>query len=516
MYCPSSGKKHHIEEWIQSIEQTSAATQPRAKCIRTSAAAVDHDDDHDDDEGDKLFAHPFDSVLLHTPPLTLSHNPSCARKPGRDDLTDNAAILKPSLKVPIRRLKSPNKRSRSDNPAKGSRGGLEMLEKPVFVRQLETPAADSLPANLRSLYSALEKAVDKVEIIPYEVRDQICALLGDGAIRSFYCRQEPTPGAEVSFTALCEIHAEARAAAEDGYHESAWNHTIHTPLLKQVFTSRKPGRQFSQRLPEEPEPPQQPGSDAIARVVATMSVAIWDEYLPNKRSMLVTPMPNTVADEDDSVSGSVVASYTSAATDRASDATGTTGTISNCSDSKKKVDYVLVMDARHDLPLRKVFAFFVLNEAIERDLLPHVNQTMYRPLQWSPIACSIETKFAFTAADPLSQLGTWVAAWHKRMSILRNYIFESVLDLPTPASNEARIPSALLIQVVSHEWHLYFACDHGTCIEIYGPMGIGSTASLLGTYVLTACLRAIRRWIEKEFREDVEKWLMCEEVLQLL
>lgn len=229
---------------------------------------------------------------------------------------------------------------------------------------------------------------------------------------------------------------------------------MHTPLLKQVFASRQSRPQFAQRLKGQLEPPQQPGPDAIARVVTTMSVGIWNEYLPNKQAMPITSKPNAMVDEEGSVSGSVVASYASAATDQASTATGTTGTISNRGDSKK-VDYVLVMDARHDLSLRKVFADLVYNEAFDRDLLPHVNQTMHRPLQWSPIACSIVTKVEFQATNPLLQLGTWVAAWHKRMSILRNYIIDNVPELASPTPDEARVPSTLLIQVTEHEWRLY-------------------------------------------------------------
>ncbi|KAI8945165.1 hypothetical protein F4801DRAFT_569395 [Xylaria longipes] len=519
MYRPSTGplnKKRRIQNWICSIGRVkvhSKGPERPPKRARTSAGRYDDNDP---------FDLPFCADLPNTPPLTMSDNASVPRKRGPDNLTlaNDATTLKPRLKVPIRRLKSPTKRSRPNSPTKKSRGGLEMFEKPVFVRQLEA-SADCLPDDLRSLYSALEKALDKEEIIPHEVRDQVRALLGDRAGRSSYYREEPTPGAEALHAALCEIHAEAKAAAEDEYHETAWNHAVHTPLLRQVFASRKPGPQFAQRLRQQPEPPQhpteeaqQPGPDANARMVTTMSATIWNDYLPNKPSMLAMSNPDAAVDEATSVSGSPAPS-TSAATDQGSEAAETGATNSNRSDGKK-VDYVLVMDARHNLSLRKVFAFFVYNEALERDLLPHVNQTMYRPLQWSPIACSIETKVEFTATDPLLQLGTWVAAWHKRMRILRKYIFNNVLDLFTPTRDEDRLPSTLLIQVANNEWRLYFACDRGRCIELYGPLKIGSTVSLLEAYVLTACLRAIKKWIKTEFYKGIKMWLMCDELLDVI
>ncbi|KAI1839537.1 hypothetical protein JX266_014255, partial [Neoarthrinium moseri] len=54
------------------------------------------------------------------------------------------------------------------------------------------------------------------------------------------------------------------------------------------------------------------------------------------------------------------------------------------SDSKK-VDYILALDAGDGTTLNQALRFFVHNEGVQRGPLPHINQTIYRPLQWSPI-----------------------------------------------------------------------------------------------------------------------------------
>ncbi|GAP93157.2 putative methyltransferase type 11 [Rosellinia necatrix] len=271
-----------------------------------------------------------------------------------------------------------------------------------------------------------------------------------------------------------------------------------------------------------------------------MSATIHSEYAPRKRAM---PAPrlwapalslptSSMPDADrrpaglDSVSGSKLSTATgksmSAATEIVID-----GATYNRSDSKK-VDYVLVVDARNHAPLRKVFGS-VWNECLFRNILPHMNHSLYTPLQWSPIACSIETKVEPSGhVEPLLQLGTWVASWHKRMHILRQYLFDTVDGLQkekgeqprAPTTTESgqqqyegdqkRIPTSLVVKVINQEWRLYFATDSGDCINVYGPMNIGGTSDLMDAYVLLAVLEAIKDWVETTFREGVESWFMCE------
>ncbi|KAI0467072.1 hypothetical protein F4859DRAFT_495682 [Xylaria cf. heliscus] len=94
------------------------------------------------------------------------------------------------------------------------------------------------------------------------------------------------------------------------------------------------------------------------------------------------------------------------------------------------------MDAGGDSRLQTVLSLHFHNEAIDHGLIPHVNQTLYLPLQHSPIACSIETKAAVTVQDPMLQPGICVAVWHKRMHALRQYLFCNLrsfaVALPSP------------------------------------------------------------------------------------
>ncbi|KAI0153227.1 hypothetical protein GGR57DRAFT_149535 [Xylariaceae sp. FL1272] len=327
-------------------------------------------------------------------------------------------------------------------------------------------------------------------------------------------------------------------AAKDDYYETGWNHAVHTPILKLVYADTRPAKDFT-LPPELPSPSCQASRPGSARLVYTMSASILKDYTPMKRALptakfavprvprmpaslaslaSVTPtssLPPPLAPVDSaddireatsmSGSGSIFSGNTQSVIEL-------DGITYNRSDSNK-VDYVLVMDAKDNAPFRKTFNF-VWNECLERDVLPHINQSLYRPLQLSPIACSIETKSELHLVNPLVQLGTWVAAWHKRMHLLRQYLFDTFDELRVQKqSSAARLPTTLLIKVVNHEWRLYFACDRGSCIEACGPLSIGSTSNLLDAYVLFTALEAIKDWIETTFREGLETWFMCDNLV---
>lgn len=135
-----------------------------------------------------------------------------------------------------------------------------------------------------------------------------------------------------------------------------------------------------------------------------------------------------------------------------------------------------------------------------------VSQTTYPALQACPIAVFIKTKAATDNDDPIDQLGLWAAGWHKRMRALW-----WSLSLERKAEGEEdvpylRLPTIALIQAVGHDWNLYFACDQGSRVVLYGPIRIGSTDRLLSMYVLLASLQAIKEWIETEFRSEMEAW----------
>ncbi|KAG9249466.1 uncharacterized protein F5Z01DRAFT_596430, partial [Emericellopsis atlantica] len=127
-----------------------------------------------------------------------------------------------------------------------------------------------------------------------------------------------------------------------------------------------------------------------------------------------------------------------------------------------------------------------------------INQTRYGPLTTAPIACSIETKSESARTGGLTQLGLWVAAWHKKMHAIQDFLST---DLARRPNAHDRIPSSLLIQVVDHDWTLFFACDNASAITLHGPTKIGSTTSLEEARALVASLEVIKAWMETTFRE---------------
>lgn len=191
----------------------------------------------------------------------------------------------------------------------------------------------------------------------------------------------------------------------------------------------------------------------------------------------------------------------------------------------RKVDYAIALDLAKGTPLSRVLHTCVRDECLgQRGLAPHVNQTAYRPLEWQPIACSIETKKGNGGDDPIIQLGVWVAAWHKRMAYARQHVAaqvggETMTTTTTTTTLDDRLPSVLLIEFVGHQWNLYMACettdetDRGDTYEsitLYGPISLGSTTGLLQLYQLLAALEAIKEWSETTFRQSLERWFMCD------
>jgi hypothetical protein len=117
----------------------------------------------------------------------------------------------------------------------------------------------------------------------------------------------------------------------------------------------------------------------------------------------------------------------------------------------------------------------------------HINQTAYTPIGESPIAVSIETKKDVPSGEPLLQLGIWVAAWNKRMIYLRHVlVFHAIGIIVGNEWWDQRLVSVPLIQVIGHDWKIYFACLDKDNIMLYGPIGIESTDSMVQLYVLMA------------------------------
>ncbi|KAI1144839.1 hypothetical protein F4825DRAFT_302535 [Nemania diffusa] len=104
----------------------------------------------------------------------------------------------------------------------------------------------------------------------------------------------------------------------------------------------------------------------------------------------------------------------------------------------------------------------------------------------------------------MEQLAIWVASWHKQMHSLREYLLAEAPPLWHSALEDDRIPSTLLITVAQYNWQLYFACDRGDSIGVYGPFKIGSMANLIESYALRASLKAIKRWIETTLYDGIQ------------
>ncbi|KAG8673923.1 hypothetical protein FPOAC1_007242 [Fusarium poae] len=123
-----------------------------------------------------------------------------------------------------------------------------------------------------------------------------------------------------------------------------------------------------------------------------------------------------------------------------------------------------------------------------------INQTTYGPVVKNPIAVSIEIKTASGSLEEArAQLGLWIAAWHKRMSLLKQ-CDEQIITLP-------------LITVMEHEWKLMFAVDRGDSIDIFEDIGIGNTRDLSDLYRILAVLKELGAWMQTEYLAWLDRWL---------
>ncbi|KAI3320536.1 hypothetical protein HD806DRAFT_235445 [Xylariaceae sp. AK1471] len=493
-----------IQDWVQSILDTTDNSFDAIPDLSASESPTKRRRQEELDGVNKTFEHPFDALftMADTPPATISSTPSRKRSTrDTDDFIETTPRpIKPSL--PLRPFLSPSKRQRSNSPTKkrNAKPILESLKKPVLIKK---PSSQSLPEDVKVLYTYIRKASQKQEVIPHEVRNQVLALADDAPPSFSYTEEEKvTIRAESVFDALLDIISDAEESADCDYHESGWNHAVHSPLLRLVYMWRR------QRIPRDPNRYAQPLQLTGARVVNVMSATIEGSYIPLKLGM-ASSTSEDVANYEDSLACSVsVASSTSSTGTR--EGSFSLSQVHSRSDSKK-VDYVLALDPGDDTDLMKMFSVFIPRESIERNKLHHVNQTIYRPLRYSPIACSIETKITAPQQDPILQLGIWAAAWYQRMPTLRQYIFSKFQDLPE--QEPERIPSTLLIQVINHKWQLYFVCDRTSWIDLYGPLDIGSAEDILDAYALIATLEAIKEWMQTTFLKSLEKYFACDEIL---
>ncbi|KAH6949515.1 hypothetical protein DER45DRAFT_624024 [Fusarium avenaceum] len=107
---------------------------------------------------------------------------------------------------------------------------------------------------------------------------------------------------------------------------------------------------------------------------------------------------------------------------------------------------------------------------------------------------SIESKTASGSLEEArAQLGLWVAAWHKRMGLLKQYD-ENIITLP-------------LIAVIEHEWKLTFVMDRGSSIDIFEDIGIGNTRDILDLYRIVAVVKEPGAWMQTDYLSWLNRWL---------
>ncbi|KAI1753425.1 hypothetical protein F4782DRAFT_74937 [Xylaria castorea] len=223
---------HRVEDRLTLIDATtkelSTADQPIAKRRRRGAPR--------EDTG--IFTNPDN--LPSSPPLTemSATSSKCKRcTKAASDMVESPIKLQTNLS--LGRPRSPSRRPRSTSPTKPkSKDALELLERPIFVKELEGSVV-YLPKDVQVLYSQLQKARHKEEVIPCEVRDQVVGMVGEAEARPYCFRREPTAGADALLSALCSIKMEAKAAQQDECHETGWNHLVHSPVLKLVYSSTR-------------------------------------------------------------------------------------------------------------------------------------------------------------------------------------------------------------------------------------------------------------------------------------
>ncbi|KAI3316764.1 hypothetical protein HD806DRAFT_516847 [Xylariaceae sp. AK1471] len=412
---------------------------------------------------------------------------------GDMQVTDLDFTPKPNLRHHLLRNRSQSPTKRQKTTLK-SIASLEKLEKPVRIEALSQ--ASSLPIDVRSLYSEIKKAAGhKVGIVPSGVYDMVAALYDE--IPSHFVRQPDHPvdvgsDAEAVHATLRRVVRATADSERSKRLEGGWNHHVHTPLLDLVFGSNL----------YDGDDPQDAQQVVVARFEAVMGATIAGDAIPLiQRSQMDQPdvacsvSLNTSANESDR--GSVVDLEKV-----------DLGDVHSRSGSKK-VDYVAVMHISPKDALWKAIDTITFESKLG---FGYVNQTIQLGILYSPIAVSIETKTSSSQDDPLIQLGLWTAAWHKRMSALRERRFppppKSYIPPGTISREKRRLVSVLQIEVVGHEWSVYFACDLGNSISIRGPVRLGSTADIVEAWTLITCLKHIKRWIETDFHQGIRAWFM--------
>lgn len=159
----------------------------------------------------------------------------------------------------------------------------------------------------------------------------------------------------------------------------------------------------------------------------------------------------------------------------------------------KMIDYALLLRPEKHLAVR--VANFVDGFEGPRSF----NQSTHGVLCYEPTGVLVETKVDIRRrAEGKAQLGIWLAAWYDRVA--------RFAPLPSAdAGTPTNLPFLPVLLVVCENWELYFAFDRDVEFEVCGPLEIGSTVTVDGSYRLLEVLRLLAGWVEGEFRGWVER-----------
>ncbi|KAI1394965.1 hypothetical protein F4819DRAFT_492948 [Hypoxylon fuscum] len=174
--------------------------------------------------------------------------------------------------------------------------------------------------------------------------------------------------------------------------------------------------------------------------------------------------------------------------------------------SSRLVDFCIALesDTAHKETIKQLLAS-------QPAALRSLNQTMYSPLRFRPIAIAVETKTDTATETGESQLAIWTKAWLNRMKLL----------------GAKNIPPLPVLRIKGHDWFLLLAWEeheqeheHGQeqdqeqdrdrdreqqdaepSLIILAEMPIGDTRSILPLYRLINVLRRLARWADGPFRD---------------
>ncbi|KAK7424033.1 hypothetical protein QQX98_000643 [Neonectria punicea] len=386
------------------------------------------------------------------PSITPSQSPSLVS--GSSNQSSSVAGSERS-NVRSRRTKSPVKSANS----------LWALDLPVIYTPMGDDAAQILPEDVRYLFKSIEEiTMDHVDVIPCEVRKDVEAIIPRAVKKNEWFRkvQEPPavkphdPQDEARYPRsrqpqtpldialheldlLRDIGTKAKNCDIHACAEVTWNMLVHQPLFEHALAGHatvqaEPSLTAKIMPPFSPATSGRGGGSVIENKMVDFCFVLWlNEGKPRQLEG----------------SSSTDARLISAIADRV---------------------WTQPPDAQS------------------------VNQTSYPPLQFSPIACNIETKTSMAQQGGQLQLSVWTAAWYQR-----------IIKLVPDEVAQHGIVTLPLLHIVGHDWRLSFACWRRDRIEIVGELALGDTRTLLGLYTLVAVVRKIGDWIATNYRRWIEK-----------